>query len=291
MMRRVWLLVAMLGPFAAVDGQSDSARMASLEARIAKLEQAMGPYGDSIPPSSDFALRCPPLPNQRYSVWCRVQQIGQGIDANNTYVYGLAARLAAGERAIDSVKNVIAGSYGPMIPPFAQGANLVIPSGSLIFGTCKFTDVDAQIKICAPFNATIYMESNQNGGQYQNAATHVAMYGLSSDGGPRITQNGYLSRNCWQDTDPTNGQSYTNCLKKFVDPTREYSLHGPDARGRFSFLMQEPGRAYDYTQNLVLNYYYDQKVLSFESMQAGWIFKFATSSTPRGLEAFYQLPR
>jgi len=284
-----------MGP-AAVDGQSDSARIRELEDRVVVLEQMLGKSFLTRPPApSDFVPSNELGASGRYPYIISDYQIRLGLAAGFTgqqaQLSGFATRMAAAERSIDSLRNVTAGTTGPIIAPFSNGNNLYIPTGKLIIGTGCPSDAQAQIQICGSGDANIMAVSNQNGQQYQNASAHVGMWSLSSDGGLRILQNAYQSVNCVTATDPTNGVQYQNCMKKFVDPTREYSAHGPDARGRFSFLMQEPSRAYDYTQNLVLNYYYDQKVLSFESMQAGWIFKFATSSTPRGLEAFYQLPR
>jgi hypothetical protein len=70
------------------------ASLDSLRAEVVKLRRDVGPYGDSIPPSTDFAHNCFTLPNSRYTVFCRVQQIGQGIDANNISVAQLGVTVA-----------------------------------------------------------------------------------------------------------------------------------------------------------------------------------------------------
>ena len=91
------------------------------------------------------------------------------------------------------------------------------------------------------------------------------MFSMSSDGGMRILQNQYGSVNCVPATDPTNGVQFTDCMKRFLDPTRETGMFGPDSRAQFSWHVAKPGVPHEYTQDLVLRTYEDQKVLTLES--------------------------
>jgi hypothetical protein len=159
-----------------------------------------------------------------------------------------------------------------------SGLGRTIRADSLILGNCKYTDLASQFAICGLNDANIHVESNLSSAQYQNPATHVGMWSMSSDGGMRRIQNGYLTRNCFDDVDPTNGVHYTNCLKKFVDPTREYGQEGFDSRASWSLVRAFPGVAREYTQDVVLFIDPTTKQISWESWQSGWRWAFVTSS-------------
>jgi hypothetical protein len=256
----------------------DSARVSALEARIAKLEQAMGPYGDSIPPAADFPARCTTLPNGRYSVWCRVQQIGVGIDDNSAAVNGMRVQLAGFATRLAAVE-ARPSNGGDVAVPTVEGGTLYVPN-KIIIGrpsACP-PDANAMLQICGERDASILTVSNANGLQYQNAAKHVGMWSMSSDGGMRIIQNGYTSINSFEATDPTNGVKYQNSLFTFIDPTREYSATGVDSRGTWSFLRTSPGQSKDYTQDVVLRFYPDQKIVAWESWQIGWNWQIRSST-------------
>jgi len=166
----------------------------------------------------------------------------------------------------------------------------VIRAQRLILGDANcLPTAAAQLQICANKDASIHFESNLDGQQYQNSARHVADISLSTDGGIRTLQNGYITNACFQDTDPTNGVSFTNCKKEFDDPTREFGQFGPDSRAQWSWLVKKPGVAHEYTQDLVLRTYEEQKVITLESWRPGWTIKLATSSGFRTIDKWYNL--
>jgi hypothetical protein len=151
-----------------------------------------------------------------------------------------------------------------------SGLGRTVRADTLILGACRHSDAGSQLQICGLGDANIHVESNLNSLQYQNPRPHVGMWSLSGDGGLRVIQNGYQTTNCFQDVDPTNGVTYTNCLKKFVDDTREYSQVGVDSRGSWSVVRAFPGLPREYTQDVVLMIDPATKTISWESWQSGW---------------------
>ncbi len=285
MMRRVWLLVAMLGP-AAVDGQSDSAR-------IRELERSVGS------PTRVFTRDepCPYiLPNGEYDVFCRQRKLNFAIDALvaerdslrsenaslRNWIAGIASRLGV-------VESKIAGTVGPIIAPFSNGNDLIIPTGRLILGNpldCQ-QDAASQIQICGKVDANIHVESNIAGGQWQNSAKHVGMWSFSADGGLRMIQNKYQTKNCFQDFDPstTPPTPYTNCLKVY-DPNQTVGIFGPDSKSQFSWKMELPGVPHEYTQDLILTSAIGVKCLCFLSPLSGVKIEFSESTGYRTFDVW-----
>lgn len=254
---------------------------AELLERIARLEMVIGDIQRRCAEQLGDTVRPQELPNREYPVMYRQCQLGSAADAAYTQtlpgfqaqISGIAARLAVVESR--PANTTLAGT---------------IHADKLILGTCERTDQAAQLSICGN-DASIYNESNADGAQYQNQSRHYGQWGMSSDGGMRILQNQYQSVNCVPATDPTNGVQFSDCMKRFVDPTRETGMFGPDSRAQWSWHVAKPGIPHEYTQDLVLRTYEDQKVLTLESWRPGWTIKFATSSGFRTIDRWYTLPQ
>jgi hypothetical protein len=255
-----------------------------LSAKVDTLAAVIGPYHTQLYcPLADSTRPPTWFPDGEYNTRYRLKQIGCAIDYAVALVGGfqatianLAAKVAALEARPPS------GGEAPVLAG-------TIRADRLILGNCAKTDEAAQISICGN-DANIYLESNANGAQYQNGSRHYGMWSMSSDGGIRILQNQYQSVNCVPAVDPTNGVQYSDCMKSFIDPTREVGMFGPDSRAQFSWYVAKPGVFHDRTQDLVLRTYEDSKTLTLESWRPGWKIEFGTSTGFRTLDRWYFLP-
>jgi hypothetical protein len=279
-MRRfiVGLLLAVVAP--CIQAQpADTARMRALEEKVAFLEQFVGTQfvGKT---SAELAAALNPsstLPGGRYPLFLSDYQIRVGLagieGGVQAQVTGALQRIAALEG--NSGNNPI----GTLV------------AGKLILGQCAKSDQAAQISICGS-DASLYMESNTDGTQFQNPSRHYGMFGMSSDGGIRILQNQYVSTQCVPavDNDAVPPQPYMDCLKTFVDPTREIGLFGPDSRAQFSIKLCSPNKPCPRTQTAVFKMYEDQNLAGWELWRPGlrWVF---TVDGKYGPAQFYKPPQ
>lgn len=292
-MRRLIVVIALLASCALpAFAQVSLAKFDSLAAVVAKMQRELGPYGDSVPPAIINATTCPELPNGRYSVMCRMQQIGLGIDANNLLVSGVQSQVAGALQRLAAVEGNGANNPTPGISNFVSG-DLVVRGRICIvapqLSSCD-NDNQAQLQMIQNNTATIHFVSNLDGQQYQNPARHDGWVGLSSDGGLRQGINSKLSITTFTATDPSNGVTYQSSLREFLDPTREFAYSGFDSRGQLCWYIAKPGRGHDYTQDLCFRTYEDQKVLSLELWRPGWQFKVAESSGLISIDKWFKIP-
>lgn len=285
--RTLLALLAMSGCAQLATAQTP--QLDSIKAKVALLDSIVGTKKFQSPqiPCADMEANRPSdnFPNGEYDLAFRNRQFGcaftpavatagTAIAGLQVQVSGLATRLAALEQR---VANLTAGPSGPIVAPTVEGGNLYVPGKVIIGGGCP-PDARAQLQICGDGDANIMVVSNMGGGQYQSPAAHYGMWSLSGDGGMRIIQNAYWTSQCFTDTDPTNGVQYQNCMKRFIQPDRPYAATGHDSQGNWSFLRTVPGQVKDYTQDVVLRFYPDQKIVAWESWQIGWNWQIRSST-------------
>jgi hypothetical protein len=276
-MKRILVALALFA--APLQAQPTQAQYDSLKARVDFLERFVGTQyvGKS---SGELAAALVPestLPGGRYPIFLSDYQIRVGLASMES---GFQAQLTGFGQRLAAVEG--------------NGSNNPLPSGviradKLILGNCEKIDQAAQLSLCGN-DANIYVESNADGSQYQNQSRHYGMWSMSSDGGMRILQNQYQSVNCVPAVDPSNGVSYSDCMKSFIDPNREVGMFGPDSRAQFSWYVAKPGIPHDRTQDLVLRTYENSKTLTLESWRPGWKIEFATSTGLISIDRWYSLP-
>lgn len=253
-MRRIIIIVlalalSELAVAAIADAQPTQAQFDSLKAEVAKLRREIGPYGDSVPPTASFPSKCITLPNGRYSVWCRVQQIGIGIDENNARVAALEARPTSGT----VVGNVVEGNlmvHGKLCV-FAESG---IPVDAALCGAGYQVSVIGQ-------GANFGVVSNWYGTDAQYAGEkHCASFGLDPDGGIRIRNNSDFG---W--------------CNQFHNADRAQGYAGYDSQSDWSWYQQPIGSAPLGTQSLVLRTDLANQQMYFASWRPNWTIGFRTS--------------
>lgn len=136
------------------------------------------------------------------------------------------------------------------------------------------TDIEEKLQLRQPGSAALYLESNRNGLQYQSPLRHFATMGLSNDGGLRLINNAVWVNNV-----------------RVTDGVRPYGIVGYDSQSDWSWLTERPGYPHEYTQDLTLRFYENQKKIAFESWRPGWSFAFGTSTGLITLDMWYDLPK
>lgn len=218
-MKKITLLLAFLIPLT-TRAQVSQASYDSLLARVAKLEQAQGPYADSIPPTDSFPTKCVTLPNGRYTVFCRVQQIGIGIDDNNIAVSGMRAQITGALARIAAIESAVAGGQ-----PVGTAVFDKIRVNKICIGDADCNpDWNAQLQIRGVASAVMGFEANLNNTDPQDPThTHVSQFGVSQDGGTRLQQNAMLT--------------YSRGFIGNVNPCRAWLNLGPDSRASLSLYL------------------------------------------------------
>ena len=281
-------LLAMSGCAQLATAQTDAERIKTLEARVDSLTRVIGRgwFQPQQPCASLNNNRPEELPNGEYNLAFRNRQFGCAFNPVVEEQLGQRAQIAGLASRVGAVES-------------RSGLGRTVRADSLILGTCIYTRHSSQLAICGQGDANIHVESNLSSTQYQSPRPHVGMWSMSGDGGLRIIQNAYLTLDCYENVDPTNGVRYQDCLKRFVDPQREVGIFGPDSRANFSWSRTSvcqlsddervrygvpswvtpiPCPRKDYTQDVVLVIDPDIRKVSMESWQSNWVWEFVRSS-------------
>jgi hypothetical protein len=288
-MRSIICAIGIYFALAATAGaQPTQAQYDSLAARVGTLERMLGTSFLTRPPArTDFIPENELGSSGRYPYIVSDYQIRLGLaeatSGLQAQIAGLAVRVAAAEGNATQNPGTIANTVN---------GNLRV-TGKLILGdaTCARQDAVAQIFICALGDVAIHNETNHDNQQYQGSGYHVGQWTMARDAGMRILQNGYVSTECVPAVDPSNGLTFQNCKKTHVDPNiPTYGQFGPDRFSQWSWVIDDKRYPHEYTQDLVLRTYEDQKTLTLESWRPGWTIKFATSTGFRTIDKWYPLP-
>jgi len=213
----------------------------ALKAEVAKLRRELGPYGDSIPPAVVNGSTCAELPNQRYNVMCRMQQIGTGIDANNAAVIGLALKVS---------QVVVAPPPSGTIGNTVNG-DLIVNGRVCIQMQCA-PAANALIQMTGQSSTGMLVFSNANGQNGQGAAKHCSEITWSADGGMRLEHNVY----------------YSDAGMVWCEAPKPRTILGFDSRGTLS-LSQDYDGVIDPSQVLVFRIDRSRNFGAFTLMKPG----------------------
>lgn len=213
-MRRIWLLVGLMLLPVASNAQSDSARLAAAEQRIAVLEQILGQAFLGLT-SSELAARLTPaneLPGGRYPYILSDYQLRIGLAEA---VSGLQAQVNGALQRVAALEGN--SGHNPITTLVVEK----VRANRICIGEFDCSpNLSAPLQIRMNNGAQIAFESNLNHQQVQDTASHVGQINLAPDGGLRLQQNAADTPQGW---------------RTYVNACREWVNFGPDSRGSLSY--------------------------------------------------------
>lgn len=297
MLRRIWLMFAfVLSCAEPAFAQSDSARIARLEAQVDSLKAVLGLKFLNRPPQpSDLVPANELQPSGRYPYILSDYQIRLGLA--EMYV-NLSAKADSALARVYQLSVQTAAVSGKVDQHIAEGANstglLTMENGTLyvpqriVIGQCKRPSHHMLI-LCGQKDAEIRMDANLDGTnpQYQDPAVgrspaYSHMFGAQADGGTRWEFN-WVCRT----GDPAPTVNNGAC---WVVSDRPRVILGFDSQGTLSF-SEDRYPVIDNSQTWIYKIDRDNKWAGFSLMKAGYTHQLWSSTVTNSFDKRYSVPQ